>query len=105
MGKIIKTNFSISSVVFGVIIFSLFTGFISDLPAAEKTRVRWIGVDQINKIIEEQKPIIVDLRTPGEFHERGIYRAQLMFRLKFYDLIVPPWIFIRTIRFCYIAAQ
>jgi rhodanese-related sulfurtransferase len=70
MKKTIKTNFGISSVVFGVIIFSLFTWFISDSPAAEKTRVRWIGVDQINKIIEEQKPVIVDLRTPAEY-ERG----------------------------------
>lgn len=70
MKKTIKTNFGISSVVFGVIIFSLFSGFISDSPATEKTRVRWIGVDQINKIIEEQKPVIVDLRTPAEY-ERG----------------------------------
>jgi len=75
MGKIIKTNFSISSVVFGVIIFSLFTGFISDLPATDKTRIRWIEVDQINKIIEEQKPIIVDLRTPLEFQNGHISGA------------------------------
>jgi len=70
MKKTIKTNFGISSVVFSVIIFYLFSGFISDSPATEKTRVRWIGVDQINKIIEEQKPVIVDLRTPAEY-ERG----------------------------------
>jgi len=70
MEKIIKTNFRISSVVFGAVILFLFPGFISDSSAAEKTRVRWIGVDQINKIIEEQRPVIVDLRTPGEY-ERG----------------------------------
>lgn len=70
MRKIIKTNFGISIFIFGVIILSLFIGFISASPATEKTRVRWIGVDQINKIIEEQKPVIVDLRTPAEY-ERG----------------------------------
>jgi rhodanese-related sulfurtransferase len=70
MRKIIKTNFGISLFIFGIIILSLFIGFISDSPATEKTRVRWIGVDQINKIIEEQKPVIVDLRTPGEY-QRG----------------------------------
>ena len=70
MEKIIKTTFRISRIVFGVIILFLFTGFISDLPAAERTRARWIGIDQINNIIENQKPVIVDLRTPGEY-ERG----------------------------------
>lgn len=75
MREIIKTNFRISSIVFGVIILSLFAGFISDSPTAEKTRVRWIGVDQINKIIEEQKPVIVDLRTPLEFQNGHISGA------------------------------
>jgi len=70
MRKIIKTNFGISLFIFGVIILLLFPALILDSPATEKTRVRWIGVDQINKIIEEQKPVIVDLRTPAEY-ERG----------------------------------
>jgi len=82
MKKIIKTNFRISSVVFGVIILFLFPGFISVLPAAEKTHVRWIGVDQINKIIEEQKPVIVDLRTPGEY-QRGYISGAINVPIEF----------------------
>ena len=36
--------------------------------------VRWIGIDQLDSVIEEKKPVIVDLRTPLEYargHLRG----------------------------------
>ena len=46
------------------------TGF-----AAEETRVRWIDLNQMKKIIEEQAPVIVDLRTPREFEQGHIAGA------------------------------
>jgi len=40
--------------------------------AAEETRVHWIDLNQMKKIIEEQAPVIVDLRTPREFEQGHI---------------------------------
>jgi rhodanese-related sulfurtransferase len=38
--------------------------------AEEDRRVRWIDVDNLKTILQEKKPVVIDLRTPGEF-ERG----------------------------------
>lgn len=32
-------------------------------------RARWIDLNQMKKIIEEQNPVIIDLRTPREFEQ------------------------------------
>lgn len=43
--------------------------------AAEASRVRWIDLNQMKKIIEDQAPVIVDLRTPREFEQGHISDA------------------------------
>lgn len=37
---------------------------------AEEIRIRWVSTEKLQQIIEEQDPVIVDLRTPEEF-KRG----------------------------------
>lgn len=46
------------------------TGF-----AAQETSARWIDVDQLDKVIEKQNPVIIDLRTPLEFQHGHIAGA------------------------------
>ncbi|HPK54398.1 MAG TPA: rhodanese-like domain-containing protein [Smithellaceae bacterium] len=53
-----------AAIIFAVIVS---TGF-----AAEETRVRWISIEKLQQVIEEQEPVIVDLRTPEEFRRGGI---------------------------------
>lgn len=43
--------------------------------AAEASRVRWIDVNSIKKIIEEQAPVIVDVRSPQEYEQGHISGA------------------------------
>lgn len=52
-----------------MLLISLFAPFQG---LAEETRVRWIGTENLNQVIEEQEPVIVDLRTPAEFSRGGI---------------------------------
>lgn len=40
--------------------------------AAEETRVRWIDLNSMKKILEEQVPVIVDVRTPQEYEQGHI---------------------------------
>lgn len=60
-------NFLVTIIVLTATNFAVIvsTGF-----AAEETRIRWISIENINQVIEEQAPVIVDLRTPAEF-KRG----------------------------------
>jgi len=36
----------------------------------KENAMRWIGIDQLDSIIDEQGPVVIDLRTPLEY-ERG----------------------------------
>lgn len=48
---------------------------ISEGIAAEETRICWIGLEKLQQVIEEQEPVIVDLRTPEEFRRGRITGA------------------------------
>ncbi len=60
-----KAIFILSAIIFGVVMSP--AGF-----AAEETRVRWIDLNSMKKIIEEQAPVIVDVRTPREYEQGHI---------------------------------
>lgn len=55
----------LSVIMFGVVLSP--AGFY-----AEETRVHWIDVNSMKKILEEQAPVIVDVRTPREYEQGHI---------------------------------
>lgn len=62
-------KFLVTIIVLTAINFTLIvsTGF-----ASEETRIHWISIEKLQRVIEEQEPVIVDLRTPAEFKRGGI---------------------------------
>ncbi|HDQ03853.1 MAG TPA: rhodanese-like domain-containing protein [Deltaproteobacteria bacterium] len=70
-----KTLYWKSMITLGVTILLLSPGMFPQTIAAQETRVRCMSLEQLNKIIETQNAVIVDLRTPGEFRQRRIPHA------------------------------
>ncbi len=40
--------------------------------AKEKIWVRWIGVDQLARVMREKSPVVIDLRTPFEYQQNRL---------------------------------
>jgi rhodanese-related sulfurtransferase len=59
--------FFLSSFSALILVATVIFPLITNVYATEKTIVRWIGIEKLRKIIEEQNPVIIDLRTPMEY--------------------------------------
>jgi predicted sulfurtransferase len=67
MSRKTRTPAGLSIRALGILMLFLFSGILSQSQAGEVTSIRWIGVDQLKKVAQEQGAVIVDLRTPLEF--------------------------------------
>lgn len=65
IAQILKSPFGVILLVMMICLIGNASGL-----AMEGTRVRWIGIDELDKVVEKQNPVIVDLRTSREY-ERG----------------------------------
>lgn len=55
--------------IMGVLILYAWTGNVSCGFATEGITVQWIDVDDLEAVLRDQNPVIVDLRTPREFQD------------------------------------
>jgi hypothetical protein len=35
----------------------------------------WIGIHELDRVLAEQRPVVVDLRTPAEYDRGHVHRA------------------------------